>query len=239
MKTKPMYFDIMAAVFAMMAMSFPLQILSIYRVPDFTMVFSKLTYLNWVLIGLFVTISALSFKVKKGVLYLLPLTSGIVFLNNWLVASYGQDFSLGQTITASLAFLGISASFYLPKYHRFLNDPKNRWWVPKPRYQKSIPVQIIFDQNQICSLSYDLSESGIFVQEDDLLCISKLAIGQIIQMQIELPQGRINCQAEVVRKTHNAQSNYPSGVGLKFVDQSDYMKQSICETLYENSGMIH
>ena len=229
MKTKPMYFNLMGALFLIMAASLPLQIWMIYRVNDVNMILSKMTYLNWILVALFCCTSFLCFKVSKAILFLVPLTCAVVCVNNAVVASYGNDFSFGQTLFASISFVILCSTFYSPKISQVLMDTKNRWWEPAPRYKKSLPVQIIFDKNQINGLSFDISESGIFVQQDPVMALNNIAIGQVIKLQIELPHGTLNCSAEVVRKTQLDEGNYPAGLGFRFIDPSAYLKQTIQE----------
>lgn len=237
MRAKPTFFNLMAITFMMLAISFPIQIWIMYGVSDVDMILSKMTYLNWLLVVMFSVIALLSFRVSKSLLYLLPITCVAVFFNNWAVASYGNDFTFGQTFASSLGFLGMAGTFYLPKFSSLLMHTKNRWWEPAPRYKKSLPVQIQHDKSLINGLSFDISESGIFIQQDSMLSLANLTIGQIINMQIQLPHGTVTCNAEVVRKTNIGEGNYPAGLGMRFIEPSAYLKQSITDSL--ETSMVH
>lgn len=227
MKSKPLFFNVMGVVFLALAISLPLQIWALYQVNDLGQIFGKLTHLNWAMAVVFTLMAMASFKVNKILLALIPFASSLVFVNNWVVQAYGSDYSPVQTLFASVCFSGLCATFYLPKFNLMLQDSKHRWWIPKPRFKQSLPVQILYDDQKINGISFDISETGIFVQEDHLTELSKIHVGEVLTMQINLPQGLITCEAQVVRKSRLKEGNYPAGVGLKFIQPSRFLKNCI------------
>lgn len=220
MKSKPFFFSFMSALFLMLAIAMPIQIVLIYQYSfsDVSAILNKLTTLNWVLMGLFVALSALTYKVNQNVIYLLPVTTLLVTVNNWSVSKYGQNFNLEQTAFATICFLAINLTFYREKVFKCLTLPQFRWWNSDPRTQAAIPIEIKSGLNTIGTFSFDISQTGMFIEEDTLLKLSRLKVGDTIDLSIKLDGKIINKSAKIVRRS-NAQGHYPSGIGVQFLGE--------------------
>lgn len=99
MNQKPLFIPLMAISLILIAISFPIQIAILfdYSFLDFAQIFSKLTPLNYVVIMLLVYTSYLTYKMKPSVFIALPILNLFVFLNNFIVAEYGQIYGHFQT----------------------------------------------------------------------------------------------------------------------------------------------
>ena len=156
MNKKPLFFSLMPWILAMITLSMPLQISFIYGISPFDIkaIFSKLTPLNYVLMGLFTWLSYATYKIDKNLFILLPFINLFVFLNNYVVGSFGEDFNIIQTTLASCFFLGMTLMYYLRDNYKIISDLKNRWWLTKPRKQIDVPLTIVGSNELIKTKSY-------------------------------------------------------------------------------------
>ncbi|MCO4752878.1 MAG: PilZ domain-containing protein [Bacteriovoracaceae bacterium] len=217
MKTKPLFFTVMPAIFLMLALALPVQIALIYQINifDLTGIFSKLTPLNICLMGMFAWVSFATFKYDKSLFVLLPFVNLAVFVNNYVVGSFGEDFSIFETTVGSTAFLALSVSFYSKSIYRVFNEQNYRWWLSVPRKKLSVPLTIHTSANTIKTKSFDVSETGIFAITDNEFGLFKTAKNQEIELSIHLNDKILQCKGKIVRKSLQ-KGAYPEGVGIQF-----------------------
>lgn len=223
MPTKPKFILLMSALFLALAISFPVQIMFMfgYMPWDIIPIVTKLTPLNYLLIAVFSYTAYLTYKTNKLVFVMLPFLNFFVFINNFIVAEYGQIYTHAQTLVASTAFLLLTLSFYQKDIYNVYNDLKYRWWLTSPRFQKKIPIIINYlDETYNCT-TFDISKTGMFIKTDDLYRVFKIENNKNIDLVFKIGKQDIKLTAKVVRKSI-AKGNYPAGVGVHFNERPDY-----------------
>lgn len=218
MRSKPLFFNIMALLLFALALSFPVQVYFLYgHSPiEFKAVASKLTIINYLCMFVLIAMSFFTYRTSRAILYLIPVGLVLVIYNNYVVSLYGNDFSFVQTTIASVLF-GIICFFYLqPEILKCITDPKYRWWSSKPRFLKSVPIKIFHNGNIIRSATFDISESGIFVREDIELLMNGLKVGEVVKIHLGLNDNEIVLEARLIRKSISDRGVYPAGAGFQF-----------------------
>lgn len=222
MKTKPMFFTVMPLVFAALAIALPMQIAIIYNLSpfDFEAIFSKLTPVNLLLMVLFGWVAWGTKNYNRNIFIALPFINLMVFVNNYIVGSFGSDFSIFQTTLASSAFLALSLSFYGQGIYKVINNASERWWMTRPRRKLSVPLTIYTCNETIRTKSFDVSESGLFAVNDNNLELFQTSKDQEIDLNIHVEDQIFKCRGKIVRKAL-PKGKYPEGVGIHFsnVDQ--------------------
>lgn len=228
MKKRPMIFNLYTLFFLSVAVSFPVQIMSVYGhgATEAGMIFNKMSYLNWAVIGACLLNATLSYYGHWLLKLTLPVSFFIVALNNFFVSRLAQDFSPLITTAATLAFGMIGAYLFFSKANEILNDQNSRWWLASPRLKRTLPVWIQGPQgNPMLSKTFDISKSGAFLSAPALAKIRQdlphpINEGDTISLTLGLSgQKEFNCRAEVVRLCE-ARGNYPGGIGIRFRDMS-------------------
>lgn len=217
MNKKPLFFSLMPWILAMITLSMPLQISFIYGISPFDIkaIFSKLTPLNYVLMGLFTWLSFATYKIDKNLFILLPFINLFVFLNNYVVGSFGEDFNIIQTTLASCFFLGMTLMYYLRDNYKIISDLKNRWWLTKPRKQIDVPLTIVGSNELIKTKSFDLSETGLFALNDPDFELFQLPKNKVVDITIHCGGNNLKMRGKLVRKALR-KGHYPEGVGIQF-----------------------
>lgn len=218
MRSKPLFFNIMAILLFALALSFPMQIYFLYghAILEFEAVASKLTLVNYLCMFVLIAMSFFTYRTSRAILYLIPVGLTLVIYNNYVVSLYGDDFSFVQTTIASVLF-GIICFFYLqPEILKCITNPKHRWWAAKPRFLKSVPIKIFHNGNIIKSATFDISETGIFVREDIDFLINTVKVGEIVKIHLNLNDNEIALEAKLIRKSVSNRGVYPAGAGFQF-----------------------
>lgn len=217
MKSKPLFFTLMPWMLVFIALSMPLQIAFIYDISllEFGAIFSKLTPLNYLLMGLFTWLSYATYKIDKNLFILLPFINLFVFLNNYVVGSFSEDFNIIQTTLASCFFLGVTLMYYLRDNYKVISDLKNRWWLTKPRAKINVPLTIVGSNEMIKTKSFDLSESGLFAINDPDFELFQLPKNKVVDITIHCGAQNLKMRGKLVRKALS-KGHYPEGVGIQF-----------------------
>lgn len=217
MKSKPLFFTVMPWVFGILALSLPLQIALMYRLGplDFEAVFSKLTPLNLVLMAMFAYSAWAIRNFDRNIFLALPFINLAVFVNNYIVGHFGEDFNILETTLASSAFLALSLSFYKSSVYKAINEKSARWWLTKPRRNLSLPLTIHTQKDTIRTKSFDLSETGIFAVNDQNLELFQTPQDQEVDLSIHADEKIFRCRGKIVRKAL-PKGKYPEGVGIHF-----------------------
>jgi hypothetical protein len=218
MRTKPLYFNIMALMFGFMVLSFPLQIISGLGLPmkQWHISLSYLSDINLIVMGIFALICYFSFKVDKFTPYMVFLSLPFVLLNNYHVGQVGTYQNGMNTEIASLIYLLMVFPYFKGENFKVLVDTKLHWWRPAKRIQGALKVKIKKGCRELTLDSYDISESGIFLKDNQLGEGLSLKRGDRVDLFIKLPFGKtIHTKARMVRKRRSA-GNYPDGIGVQF-----------------------
>lgn len=235
MPFRPKFFAHLAMAFALLSLSFPLQIAVLYNhnVLDWILIFNKISILNiFVICSLTLNIPLL-LKVSPLLKYSLPMTVFIVSWNNYIVGSYAQDFSHTITTLSSLAFCLILTPLLKQKYLALLKNPNLRWWLCAHRVQA--PLQILLQPhvgNKITADVFDISETGTFIPLEHVDNL-QFKVGDLTSLNLRLSQYKnIKCEAEIIRLA-KAKGNYPEGMGLRFLGVQSKMKTELKEYISE------
>lgn len=215
MKKRPLYLNMMMILHVCLIISFFVQIAWIYNhhlIFDVFIIWDKLTLLNKVLMLLFALSIPLYAKASRLLLLLLPINFYLIFLNNNIVATYGQDFSVWQANSAG--FLYILANLYLLSHKnlKIILNPLARWWRCSKRLPLSLPVKLITSNGVVLETkTFEISKTGAFLKT----YADELKAGESIKIEIPTPSGLFELQAKIVRKSA-PQGHYPAGIGVHF-----------------------
>ena len=138
MMVRPKQFYLMAMAMFIIAISFPLQVMVLYghQLNETAAIFSKITWLNWLVIASFLAAGYLMFNASRFLLYIAPIMLGLVALNNYWVGQFAGDYSLLQTSLGTFAVALLYVPLFMPSSQVVLKDPKRRWWRRSRRFNK-------------------------------------------------------------------------------------------------------
>lgn len=221
MKTKPLIFNIYAAFFLAIALSVPIQIALLYghSITDYSVIFNKMTIFNLLVVATCLYNFYYCFSASDNVKWSLPLSIGVICLNNSIVLIYGNDFESMTVILSTILFLSVTSFFLLTHDTDVMNHPENQWWrIAQRQFVNEKIIARIRNDERDLGLTFDLSIGGAFVplslEEQHTL----LKSGETIEIWLG-ENKQIKCQAKVVRKV-SARGHYPEGIGLQFIDLS-------------------
>ena len=224
MKNRPFSLLLLSIIFAGISVSFPLQIMYLYEIEIWQLksIFNKLTSLNLSIMALCLVSSFLAYQGKKQLIFISPLITILVIWNNLLVGWYDAYYSLNESIFSSLAMITMQTIFLFPGCRYVMSNQSKRWWMQKERRKMNIPIKLIADQTPMDAITYDISESGAFVQIDRETVAKNL---------ISLPYLTLNfsglaIKAAVVR-INEAKGHYPEGVGVRFLRLTPFQTKSL------------
>jgi hypothetical protein len=225
MKSRPLAITIFSLTLLAVGLSVPAQAAYLESFDNF---FRSLTVLNAVMAALCVLTAAAVFTVHNSLRVLLPLTFATVVFNNWWVGYVGFDFSMMQTTAASFGFAALCCSLLEKNAFSVLRNPKLKWWNVAARKKVSIPVTLKKLRGKALDIrAFDISESGIFLQDVDKDEFRNYEIGERIEVDLHFNEIlKVRCEARVVRKTHR-QGMYPAGMGLQFTEKNRETKSTL------------
>lgn len=234
MRTRPKALLVFSICMMGVALSLPLQAAYI---EDFENIFRTLTQLNIVIMILCATSAVAAFNAHKSLRLLLPLAAATVVFNNWWVAYVGFHFDTTDTLFASLGFLGICSVLLEKKTSMVLANPRLKWWNVALRAKIEIPISLTppLRGQPLLKKSFDISESGFFVQGLAQEELERLSVGEKFNVCLHFSRIlKIRCIAKIVRKC-NEHGSYPSGVGLQFEKIDSQIKSAIKRLSREKS----
>jgi len=215
----------MSLAYALIALSFPLQILFLYEHPmsEIPQALSKLTFFNWIVIGALGCGSVLFYRGSTKMVPAAIAVTVLVLANNILVGVFGEDFQLWQTLGASVLFGSLHLSLRNEEVRKLIQQPELRWWRTAYRQKLRIPV-ILRTKNyhHLNFESFDISDTGIFISATPGLVASLkgLKLGEIAVLTMKFDTlTQIRCNARIARISEGG-GQYPSGIGIEFVDLS-------------------
>jgi hypothetical protein len=228
--TKPKFISIVTFLLCCIVISFPLQIIMAYdyQWTQVSAIFSKLTPLNYLLMTLFLVMAYQTYYTKKSIYYFLPIVTFFVFLNNFIVAEYGNLYGHAQTLLASVAFLLLAISYYQKNIYQVYQDVKFRWWLTSPRFKKQYHVTMSFQNEKYETKTFDISKTGLFVESDELLQLFQIPNQALVNITIHLPDQKVTFEAKVVRKAL-WQGQYPPGLGLQLLKQQENAQEILMQ----------
>ena len=242
MKTRPHLLYLMAALNGVLILGFPLQIFFIneHEWTELIPVFSELTLLNWFVMGALAAQIPLILRGSRFLSITVPLTGLLIAFNNWIVARVGFDYSMTQTVFATLGFTATQTLWFHPSIRILFVNPASRWWMTRVREQMQIPIQIWTTNGMpIVTSVYDISPGGVFVHFSiESLKQCGIKVGDPIRLRLRLGSVyRLTAQARVVRFA-KAQGKYPEGIGLKFVAMTRQDQMILERFLEKNKDLV-
>lgn len=230
MTKKPLAFNFIPLILMGIAISFYFQVGILLDLPftDFYKIHRHITLPNWITISL-LTISAIAiYRGHRLAKFLMPVTVFMVCWNNYLVASYGNNFSTLETLFGSLCFPVLFVPLYTRKNQKLLSDKKHHWWQRAHRRQHVAHVSVNpFRSSSFNSKTYDVSKSGLFIQLDDVAWAQLPKLGERVNVSITLDTLRkVRCEAVIVR-LDEAKGTYPRGMGLHFTEITSESRRAL------------
>lgn len=237
MPSRPKFFAYLAVVFAIITLSFPLQIAALYNhhFSDISLILNKISILNFFVICSLLINIPLLLKVSPLLKYSIPTTALFVVWNNYIVGSFAQNFSLTVTTLSSLAFCSMLIPLLKQKNLALLRNPNLRWWQRPTRLQSSLQVLLLpHVGKKIITDLFDVSETGAFIPLDLNENSKNFKVGDLTSLNLRLTEFKsLKCEAEVVRISR-ANGNYPDGMGIKFLGVHPKMKSELKDYITEN-----
>ncbi|MBT4792474.1 MAG: PilZ domain-containing protein [Halobacteriovoraceae bacterium] len=226
MISKPLYLTLFPFLAFGIALSFPIQIYYLYKIPltDIERIFSMLTPLNILNMIVLFLAGAMTLKLNKAIYKIVPVLLIITLINNAIVGLYGSDFSL---IQVGLSFVLLSLSlkpFYQSEIQAIILNPKLRWWKTPKRYDLKQPIMIKSNNIEINSESINMSTTGLFakIEEPDLL--DSIKHDDIFTIQLLKNNQEIELQVKVVR-INIANKYQPNGLGLEIISDKSHKQK--------------
>jgi hypothetical protein len=221
MKNKPLYLILFPILSLIVAMSFPLQIHLIYKIPlsDPLKILSMLTPLNLISMAGLILAGAITLFLNKVIYKVVPILLAVVFINNAIVGLYGTDYTLVQVGLSFLLFAFSLKPFYSDDIKAVIMNPKMRWWKTPKRYPMEKSVFINSKDTEIDSEALNFSKTGLYAKIENDKELEKLIIDEIIELKIGIEE--IPVQARVVRIVQDTTA-FPNGVGLEFIRNENH-----------------
>ncbi len=237
---RPKQFYLASLALLLFAISFPIQVMVLYghHWSETQAIFSKITWVNWLVVGSFFVGAYFYFHASRYIIYLAPLILGLVAFNNYIVGHFAGDFSMLQTTLGTLAVGLVFAPLALPSSRVVLKDPKRRWWRRSKRYNKRVAATLNPYVGEMLHVqTFDISSSGAFVcLDEEQQGVPK--IGDTVRVSFNVnSMKKIRCEAVVVRIT-DAKGHYPRGMGLKFT-QMDRVHEKSFDKFINSNDCIH
>lgn len=245
MKKRPLIFNFYTLFFLSVAVSFPVQIMSLYGhgPTEASMIINKMSYLNWSVVAVCVLNALCSYNGHWLLKFSLPISFFTVALNNFFVSRLAQDFSPMATTFATLAFGITSTYLFFSEEKSLLNDQNSRWWLAPKRFQRNLPVWVQGPLGSpLLSKTFDISKSGAFLSHPTLAMMNQgmtkpINEGDKISLTLGLSgQKEFSCDAEVVRLCE-PNGSYPGGIGIKFEDLT-LSNKWILDQILKDTAMV-
>lgn len=222
---RPIIFPILSLAYLGIALSLPIQIMVIYEHPisELSAVLAKMTVLNWaVFVGSLIT-SYMLYVAEPFTRAMVPFMVGVVTVNNFFVGYVAADFPPDVALWATVGFALLNTPLLLAGPREVLVNPRSRWWTNAKRKRAELPIAVGGPwRNPIRARTFDLSESGVFVSFADKDDWKNLDFQPKDPVQLSWKinsSERIQCFGRVVRVAE-AKGNYPTGMGIEFVNIS-------------------
>jgi hypothetical protein len=225
MRKRPLALSLFSLALLGVAISLPVQAIYIQDLADLP---QSLTLLN-IFIMLLCTLTAVAaIKVHASFRILLPFTVVAVVFNNWWVGYVGFNYDLLQTSYASIGFVLLCTILLETNTFKVLLNPKLKWWEVATRAKTEIPVSLFPLRGMALNKkSYDISETGMFLQGLDKTELGQLHVGEKLEVCLHFNKIlKFRCTTKIVRKA-DAQGQYPTGIGLQFQQRDTQMISAI------------
>jgi hypothetical protein len=233
MRNKPIYLELLAFFFIVVALSFPIQVFLLYdySIMEIEAVFEQLTLLNWGVITFSLLTSYLVWTVHSSIYIAMALTSVLVLLNNLFVGLVSVDYTMKQTSIATGLFLIPILPVFVGRFHAVLMQPKLQWWRTARRFSKILVVDIIpkVGGKPVLAKTINVSTTGALLEVPEAFNLR-----ETIPLEIYFNEqhsfafdGRVVRQESGLRKGFNL-------VAVEFVDPKEACLRDFRRSLEKN-----
>jgi hypothetical protein len=228
MNQRPWILVVSAGILMCIALAVPIQIMLLYgHGPSEPLeIFSKLTFLNCLIVVLGITTALLVLNGSPLIKVALPALVAVVAVNNIFVGLYATDFSMVTATLATVGFVLLNLPLLHPEIRRLFANPEQRWWRHARRKRLAAPVFLGGSfKGAVRSQTFDVSETGMFVPLSSV--DTDLKVNETVSICLTtgvLSQVRV--QGQIVRITE-AKGGYPCGVGVKFLSVPKEQKREL------------
>ncbi len=167
MNSRPWPLTLISLCFIAIALSFPVQISYLYghKIWQYELIYQKLSIMNLVSMGMLFISAYFSYFGSPKLLGILPLTVGVLAFNNYLVYSYGLDYSGISTTLATFGIFAFSLLVLQSSCIQALTNPKIRWWLTSKRIEREIPLTLTNSKNdKIYAKTINISTTGLLIE---------------------------------------------------------------------------
>lgn len=241
MKKRPILFTIVPLILIGVCASFYFQTAYVLNtdLTNYSRILSKITIYNWITMAAMIASGIAIMRSSKWAKLFMPLTIAFVFLNNYLVATYTNNFTKTQIFLAALLFALAFAPLYTKKIQLVLSDRKHQWWRTAFRKKYTVPVNVRPQSgNSFWSQSVDVSKTGLFLRLDSRDWSEYPKLGEKVNLDINLGKTtEVKCTAVVIRLVE-ARGFYPRGMGLQFLEFEDTSRKALDSFLKMSSPEV-
>jgi hypothetical protein len=228
MKSKPVFFSLLSLIHFGLIFWIPVQVMHLtgMKVDQLNYLPKFLNSSNTLLILMF-TVSCWSLKrMDKYTPMVLTTTTVVVLINNHM-AQQGNAYKPWLFDLSSLIYLVCLLPAFLGKNFRAMVDRNFQWWKNDPRKQASLKVKVFANGDMIELESFDISKSGIFLQE----FFKEAHEGEEITLEVKFKDNQSAfCRAKVIRKCQQ-KGIYPQGSGLTFTSKPYFFEKALSNYL--------
>lgn len=237
MRKRPKELLILAALFGLVSLSIPLQVMFSYGYTPLELgaVIAGLAPLNWLVIAVSLVHAWLVYQASPLVILSTATFVGTILWNNWVVAEVGLNYSAPAVALATIGAVAAHIPLFGREVRRVLIDPKLRWWRTAPRKRATLQavVRPVLG-GELRSMTFDISSGGAFISLDSAVwptttkthqMLRNLKVGARCSVRLVIDQlNVIQCGAEIIRHS-SARGDYPSGFAVRFVAMDDAQRR--------------
>lgn len=221
MTRKPVTFNLLSLTYLLIAVSILLRIVLTEPWDRRESVFDHLTILNAMTVSLLLLNALFLWKSSGAVRWATPLSVLMVTVSG-MASSFDQGGeSLIEALGIAVGFLLVNLPLLQSPVRQALRHPERRWWRRAERKRIHIPIVLGgVSEARIKGMSYDLSQTGVFVPMDHFgeAGPPKWHKDREIPVHLRLSEElELKCYGRIVRQAE-AKGTYPAGVGIEFVD---------------------
>ncbi len=222
MKNKPLFLKLFPLFALAIALSFPLQIMYLYKIPytDIIKVFSMLTPLNLISMSVLFTTAILTASMSRSVYKMVPILLVALFANNAIVGLYGSDYTVVQVALSFFLFAFSLKPFYAQEVKAVILNPNLRWWKTPERFNVKKDLKISNGSFDIFSETTNISSTGLFAKVEDEKLLRAFELNEVIDIQLGETDKLF--KAKVVRVNDKKTERSDVGFGLQICKDSSH-----------------
>ena len=216
MQQRPYILNLIALAHLAIAFGLMIQIAIYYDYPltEFADTWFHLTYLNRAIFILSLLIALAALQARSWLWHALAINTILILWNHVLIASWGINYNLAETMSASAAYMMLISLTMTEQSRRALLNPHLHWWKHRrTRLAKRVLLQL--EDQEIKAHLYDISSTGAYIRASNMPALQLLH--SFLTLKLQLSSGAETAfHAEVVRVCSENRGQYPAGLGVRF-----------------------